>query len=179
MLFNDDCARVPWQGACLRDGQASRHRPARHARFVDILRGLYAARVFALIVGGVTVRSIKMLTVALALSWPLQGACWSMWSEDQRPPPARDKDIPDCAQFATVRPEVSYPRDELRRRVEGWVALGYKLTGDGTASDIRLVDSEPRDVFVQAAASALQRWRFVEGEVQGTCLQIVIFRVTG
>ena len=85
-------------------------------------------------------------------------ASWSVLADDQRrPPPVRDKDVPDCGQFATSRTRVMYPRDELRRGTEGWVALSYKLAGDGSATDIRLFDSERKDVFVQAAASAFQQ----------------------
>ena len=95
-----------------------------------------------------------------------------------RPPPTRGSDVADCARFVIERRNAEYPRDHLRRGVQGWVALSFKLTGNGSASDVRVVDSEPRDIFVQAAATAFQQWRFAEGEVQDACLHIVMFQVS-
>jgi outer membrane biosynthesis protein TonB len=104
-------------------------------------------------------------------------ACQAVAQTSLRAPPSRGSDVPDCAQFATFKHNVSYPREQLRKRVEGWVAFSYKLAGDGVASDIRLVDSEPKDVFVPAASAAFEQWRFREGAVQNVCLHVVIFNV--
>ena len=119
----------------------------------------------------------RSLAAAFALSCATQFAQEPAAQTSPRSPPTRGTDVPDCAQYAISKENVAYPRDELRRRVEGWVAFTYKLNGDGLPSDIRLVDSEPKDVFVQAAAAALQQWRFRAGTVQDACLHIVLFNV--
>lgn len=120
-------------------------------------------------------------TVLAAIAYSIFcGACGAVQFapvEGQRPMPTRTQNIPDCAQLAVEHPAAAYPRDEMRRGVEGWAVLSYKLTGDGTASDLRVVDSEPKDVFVPAAAKHLQTWRFREGVVQDACMHIVGFRV--
>ena len=95
-----------------------------------------------------------------------------------RQPPSRAANIPDCTQFAVERQKVVYPREELRRGVQGWVAFTYTLTGNGAASEVRVADSEPRGVFVAAAETAFRQWRCAESVRQEACLQVFEFRVS-
>jgi periplasmic protein TonB len=53
-----------------------------------------------------------------------------------------------------------YPRNAQRRSLSGWVDVGFTVTPDGTVSDLEIIDSTPGSVFDQAAADAVEKWRF-------------------
>ena len=53
-----------------------------------------------------------------------------------------------------------YPRNAQRRSLSGWVDVGFTVTPDGTVSDLEIIDSTPGPVFDQAAADAVEKWRF-------------------
>ena len=56
--------------------------------------------------------------------------------------------------------ELDYPTDALRRGVEGWVDIGYIVTGEGKVTTIKVLDSSPKSVFDAAATRALARMRY-------------------
>lgn len=68
-----------------------------------------------------------------------------------------------------------YPRELIRRGTTGWVVLAYDLDGSGRAQNIRLVDSEPKDAFVQSAASSIAAQQFKKGSLQTNCTYLVTY----
>ena len=53
-----------------------------------------------------------------------------------------------------------YPRSAERRNLSGWVDVVFTVTVDGTISDIEVRNSEPGDVFINAAVKAVEKWEF-------------------
>jgi protein TonB len=67
-----------------------------------------------------------------------------------------------------VRINPDYPPRALSRGIEGWVLVQFTITETGTVTDAIVVDSQPNQVFDQAALNAIARWRYnprVEGGV--------------
>ncbi|MFO1468756.1 MAG: energy transducer TonB [Steroidobacteraceae bacterium] len=60
--------------------------------------------------------------------------------------------------LTTVEPD--YPVEAARRRLEGWVEIEFTVAADGSVRDTLVRNAQPAGVFDQAAASAVQRWRF-------------------
>ncbi|MGN6118778.1 MAG: energy transducer TonB [Rhodanobacter sp.] len=53
-----------------------------------------------------------------------------------------------------------YPPSAVRARQQGWVVVAFQIDADGTTSDIKVVDSEPRRIFDRAAMEAVARYQF-------------------
>ncbi|GLP95547.1 energy transducer TonB [Paraferrimonas sedimenticola] len=70
-----------------------------------------------------------------------------------------------------VRIEPRYPIAAARDRIQGWVQLGFTITESGSVDEIRVVASEPVDVFDQAAISALQKWRYQPKRIGGKAVR--------
>jgi protein TonB len=62
------------------------------------------------------------------------------------------------APASIVQPE--YPRDALRRGLEGYVELEFTVTANGEVTNVAITDSEPAGVFEQPVREAIRRWRF-------------------
>jgi protein TonB len=73
---------------------------------------------------------------------------------------------PDALERLVVVDPV-YPAQALRSRTNGWVELEFTITESGVVRDIQVVESWPRGVFEQSAASALGQWRFRPRVVNG------------
>lgn len=58
------------------------------------------------------------------------------------------------------RVQPQYPRVAARRRLEGWVLLGFKVDQQGNVVDVSVLDSRRGRVFERAAISALQQWKY-------------------
>ncbi len=59
-----------------------------------------------------------------------------------------------------------FPRSALRRGLTGSVAMRFSILADGSTGDIEVTASEPGDVFVSSARTAVSKWRFAPpGEV--------------
>jgi TonB family protein len=56
--------------------------------------------------------------------------------------------------------ELDYPPSALRRNIEGWVELSYVVTADGKVINVKVLDSNPAEVFDAAASKALSRMRY-------------------
>lgn len=66
-----------------------------------------------------------------------------------------------------VRIEPQFPRDALVKGIEGWVVVEFTIEPDGTVSDPRVVDSNPRRIFDRNAVRAIYKWKFKPRIVDG------------
>lgn len=67
-----------------------------------------------------------------------------------------------------VRINPDYPQRALSRGIEGWVQVQFTITEQGSVADAVVVDSDPKNIFDEAALRAISRWRYnpmVEGGV--------------
>lgn len=81
-----------------------------------------------------------------------------------------------------VRVEPQWPREALVQGIEGWVRVEFTIREDGSVSNPRVIDSEPRRMFDRQALRAIQRWRFrpriVDGRpVERTATQTIEFNL--
>jgi protein TonB len=81
-----------------------------------------------------------------------------------------------------VRIPPRYPSRAASRRIEGWVKIEFTITEEGTVKDAVVVDSHPKNIFDQAALSAIKRWKFkakiIGGEAfEQRALQVLQFKL--
>ena len=100
-------------------------------------------------------------------------ACAVQSAAALRDPPQLAADIPTCSELR----EIATPPDGVSptaptRTPDGWVVIAYSLAGDGVASKVKVVDSEPPGKFVQGSLKALRHARFKLGEVRERCVSI-------
>ncbi len=69
----------------------------------------------------------------------------------------------DRAPRPTLQLAPVYPYRAKARNIEGFVELAFVLSTEGKVTEVRVVDAEPGELFVQAARRAVQRWRFEPG----------------
>ncbi|MEO7051148.1 MAG: energy transducer TonB [Rhodanobacter sp.] len=60
-----------------------------------------------------------------------------------------------------------YPATAIRSHQKGWVVVSFTVDKDGTTSDIKVVDAEPRRVFDRAAVDAVEQYRFTPAMKSG------------
>jgi len=53
-----------------------------------------------------------------------------------------------------------YPRAAQRRNQSGWVDVVFTVSEEGTVKDLVVRDSEPGDLFIDAALKAVEQWEF-------------------
>jgi serine/threonine-protein kinase len=53
-----------------------------------------------------------------------------------------------------------YPRSAQRRNITGWVDVSFTVNRGGNVVDVGILDSNPGDVFNDAAREAISQWRF-------------------
>ena len=53
-----------------------------------------------------------------------------------------------------------YPSAAMRARQAGWVVVAFTVDADGSTSDVKVVDANPRHVFDRAAIDAVARYEF-------------------
>jgi len=53
-----------------------------------------------------------------------------------------------------------FPRSAQRRNQSGWVDVLFTVAADGTVKDLEVRESEPGEVFVDAALRAVEKWEF-------------------
>jgi protein TonB len=66
-----------------------------------------------------------------------------------------------------------YPTAAMRARQEGWVVVSFTVDPDGSTSDVKVVESQPRHVFDRAAIDAVERYRFNPAMKDGTAVSSV------
>jgi protein TonB len=59
-----------------------------------------------------------------------------------------------------VRINPDYPRRAQERGIEGWVQFEFTITTSGTVKDVKVIDSEPKGLFEDAATKAILRWKY-------------------
>jgi len=60
-----------------------------------------------------------------------------------------------------------YPRRALTRGLEGWVLLEFTVTKLGTVVDIKVLESDPPNIFDKAAVSAAAKFKYKPKVVNG------------
>jgi len=53
-----------------------------------------------------------------------------------------------------------YPAIALRRKIEGSVELAFTIKGDGSVTDVRVVNATPPGIFDEAAIATTKHWQF-------------------
>ena len=66
-----------------------------------------------------------------------------------------------------VRIEPQFPREALLKGINGWVELEFTIEPDGSVSDPKVVDSQPRRIFDRNALRAIYKWKFKPRIVDG------------
>lgn len=64
-----------------------------------------------------------------------------------------------------------YPARAADRHIEGWVKIEFTVDTDGTVKDAAVVESEPPEVFDDAALKAINQWTFKEKIVNGVAVE--------
>ena len=59
-----------------------------------------------------------------------------------------------------VRINPQYPRKARMLGIEGWVTLQFAITPIGSVTDIKVLNSHPKDLFEQAAVQAVSKWKY-------------------
>lgn len=79
--------------------------------------------------------------------------------------------------ISTVKPE--FPRQALRRRQSGEVQVEFVVGTDGSVTSARVVSSDPRQVFDNAALHAVKQWKFKPMSEPKTVRQTLSFSPGG
>jgi protein TonB len=67
-----------------------------------------------------------------------------------------------------VRVEPQFPREAIMKGIDrGWVRSSFDLKADGTVTNVRIVDSSPREIFDMAARRAILKWKYRPKIVDG------------
>ncbi len=74
--------------------------------------------------------------------------------------PKSDSPLPISALKRLKYVAPKYPRVAERRNLSGWVDIVFTVAADGTTSNIEVRGSEPENVFVDAAVTAVEKWEF-------------------
>lgn len=74
----------------------------------------------------------------------------------------------ESEEMPLVRVEPQFPREAIMKGIDkGWVRVNFDLKSDGTVSNVRIIDSSPRDVFDIAARRAILKWKYRPKIVEG------------
>src|SRR5271163_2028075 len=72
-------------------------------------------------------------------------------------------DLPQVAEKSLTRAnklDVQYPTRAMQDNVEGWVELGYTVAANGSVTNVKIVNSQPANVFDAAATRAVSHLRY-------------------
>lgn len=53
-----------------------------------------------------------------------------------------------------------YPSRAIKKDIEGWVELSFKIDTQGIPSDIKILSAEPEAIFDKSSINAVKKWRF-------------------
>ena len=66
-----------------------------------------------------------------------------------------------------VRIEPQYPREALIEGISGYVVVEFTIEPDGSVSDAKILESQPRRMFDRNAVRAIYKWKFKPRIVDG------------
>ena len=104
------------------------------------------------------------LPSAAAGTSALQPATFTLQSAAE---PARQIPLPISSLTRTRYVAPKYPRSAQRRNQAGWVDVVFTVAADGSVKDIEIRSSQPGEVFVDAARTAVSKWEFEPVMVNG------------
>ncbi|MEM1080117.1 MAG: TonB family protein [Pseudomonadota bacterium] len=81
------------------------------------------------------------------------------WKSNPDAPPAAANEVDEIVELL-VRVDPEYPADAMAEQLSGSVRVAFTVGADGTVQNPVVVESEPSDVFNQAAIDAVLQWRF-------------------
>lgn len=73
----------------------------------------------------------------------------------------------DAPLMALVRMQPIYPFRARQRELEGAVTVEFYITKQGLVEQVRIVRSEPEDVFDNSVVQCVSQWKFKPGTVAG------------
>jgi TonB family protein len=88
------------------------------------------------------------------------------------PAPTGPKQVPMSELEFERFVEPRFPRRVAARRASGWVQVDFLINQNGTTQDIRILDSEPPEIFDQAAINAVEKWQFKPPLVEGVAEEV-------
>lgn len=74
------------------------------------------------------------------------------------PPPPKPAIVRNPKPIAKVEPE--YPREAVKKELEGTVIADLDIDANGNVTDVRIVSAKPLRVFDAATKAALMQWKF-------------------
>lgn len=119
-------------------------------------------------------------SAAIALAILLLPACSMMPAStiDATPPPAGFTQASECQAHPTVEPALTRPAT-IPARQTGWVAMTFDLFSQGRPSNIQVLDSSPKGLFVKAAIEAMSHAAFVpDSERRVGCRYVMVYPAT-
>ncbi len=60
--------------------------------------------------------------------------------------------------YDTRRPNV--PDVAYQNKISGWVLVAFRVAGDGSTRDVRVMDANPRGVFEEKVVAAVSDWKY-------------------
>ena len=70
-----------------------------------------------------------------------------------------------------VRIDPQWPREALEQGLEGYVLLEVLIGTDGSARDVKVIESKPGSLFVRNSIRAVLRWKFKPRIVDGVAVE--------
>lgn len=80
---------------------------------------------------------------------------------------AYDQADVDQVPVSIVKTRPAYPYRARRLNLSGEVRVKFLVESSGHVRDIKIIQADPPDVFDHSVISALSRWRFAPGRLQG------------
>lgn len=69
--------------------------------------------------------------------------------------------------IATALVSPRYPREAMRKGVEGFVDVQFDVLQDGKTHNMSILNAQPEKIFNRAALSAVSRWKFEPKRIDG------------
>jgi protein TonB len=89
------------------------------------------------------------------------------WDVEKKPVES-ETNVPVTRKLVAVsRVMPVYPWRAKSLGTEGWVKVEVIDGTDGTVSKVTVIDDQPKDIFAEAAVTALKQWRFEPAYVEG------------
>ncbi len=63
-----------------------------------------------------------------------------------------------------------YPMRAMRRGIEGWVKIRFLVNTKGLVEQLKVLESEPKDIFEKSVVNCVSQWKFKPGTVEGVAV---------